>query len=215
MLASLSRILLTATLFCTISGVLVPCIAAKQELLKRVKDAQSEYEKKQDDSASIDWDDFRKLRNIQRELLVLKRDGQTYLPVAVYSAKVLKRGFDLSELVADDTIHVTEEYQYAPITYKAEDKFVVETAWDPGMLSRCDFYVGHPGQMHQDGYKSVVKIMRIGDAIMLPAKGASRDMLLFALVKPKNGDYIKFVFVVRAQDKSVKSNVPTKSNASK
>lgn len=173
--------------------------AADSNLLKRVHDAEIAFDKAQNDSATIDWDGFKKLRTIERDLLVLKgNNSKTYLPVAVYSAHQIKNNFDLSEMVADDTIHVTEEYDYTPIAVKDGETFTVATAWDKSALTRCDFYLGHPGKMHQDGYKAATRLQYANGKVKLPARMEGRDLLLFAIAKPANNQYFKFVFVVRS-----------------
>jgi hypothetical protein len=178
---------------------ILPCCAANEQTLKQVHDAEAKFIKAQDDRPSIDWDGLRKLESLEKKLFVLKLGGRPYLATHVFKSHNLKGGFDLSSIVADDTIHVTEG-DFTAIKCKAKDGFKVDIAWRADSLSHCDFYLGHPGQMHADGYRSVVKLAFKGGSVTLPVKMPKRDMLLFAIVKPKNDDYFKFVFVVRADN---------------
>jgi hypothetical protein len=180
---------------------ILPGYGADEKLLKQIHDVEIEICKNEDETAAPDRDGLRRLASLQKKLFVLNQRGRRYFADYVFKSDKLKNGFDLSSSFADDTIHVTE-LDCNPIACNFGDAFKVETIWRVDSLSRCDFYLGDPGQMHVDGYRGVVKLDYRGGVVHLPAKMPRRDMLLFAIVKPKSNEYFKFVFVVRPNKNS-------------
>jgi hypothetical protein len=162
-----------------------------------VHEAEADFVRNQDDNPAPDFEGWGRLMDEEKELFVLVQGSVRHLATAVYRSKALKRGFDLSAFVADDTIHVTEGL-YSPIKCQPGQVFKVSMAWDPKSLMRCDFYLGNPGLMHVDSYKSVTKLDFHAGTVRIPLNIEKRDMVLFAIVKPKLEDFRKFVFVVRA-----------------
>jgi hypothetical protein len=175
-------------------------ISADDKVLGEVHSAEADFERfasTHEGDASPIFDAWSKLMDVEKKLLTLQSDDHSHTPQSVYKSSWLKDGWSVVGMVADDTIHTTEGAPYVPIKVKPAQIFKVNLAWDKDLLSRCDFYLGQPARMHVDGYKGVVKLPFASDRLHLPKHLEEMDYLLFAIVKPKTGDYRKFVFVVR------------------
>jgi hypothetical protein len=192
---SLQSAVVCAVLFC------MPCIGANGNILSEVRAAEAAFENfasTHEGAATPVFEAWDKLMNVEKKLLTLEAHGRVYMAQSVYKAHQLRNGWDLSGIVADDTIHTTEASPpYEPIPCKSGETFQINLAWDESALSRCNFYLGNPAEMHASGYKHVVELRRHGNSVMLPRGLELRDLLLFAIIKPKNGDYRKFVFALR------------------
>jgi len=177
---------------------------ADEKVLKEVQSAESDFERftgAHDGPISPILDAWTKLMNLEKKLVVLQVGDRTYWPQAVYKARLPRNGWDFTGLTADDTIHTTESQAYVPIKCKPGEIFKATIAWNMDSLSRCDFYIGDPRQMHAHGYKQVVKLAFTDDTVQLPGCLEHRDYLLLAMIKAKDADYRKFVFVVHPEGK--------------
>jgi hypothetical protein len=182
-------------------GIIQSATAADKQLIERVQQAEKNFLRAQDDKPAIDMQAYGKVVDLEKQLLTISLKKSKYLPCTVYKAEKLNRDFDLSALFADDTIHTTEG-DYTAIKCSTQDALDVQMAWQPEELARCDFYLGDPGKMHENGYKTVIKLPFSSGRLQLPKAIAKRDMVLFAILKPKrNLDFFKFVFVIRAEGK--------------
>ena len=171
--------------------------AADIRLLKQVHDAERSFAHNADsDSPSLPFEAWGRLSTLEKRLLTLESGANRYSANYFCQSPVLKRDFDLTSWIADDTIHVTEA-EYVPIICQAGQRLRVKAAWDKTVLTRLDFYLGNPGQMHFDAYKRVQKLELRSDSLHLPKQLENRDLILFAIVKAKGEDYRKFVFVIR------------------
>jgi hypothetical protein len=140
-----------------------------------------------------------KLMDLEKRLLTLECDHHAYSAQSVYISKNPRDGFDFTGLMADDTAHTLEGQAYHSIPCLPGVTLKINLAWKESSLSRCDFYLGDPGRMVADGYRGVIKLNASRDKLRLPGHIANREYLLFAIIKPVDGDYHKFVFVVHPQ----------------
>lgn len=173
----------------------VESTASSRDLLKQMRDAESVWNKRQDDSAVPDFEGWQKLMNFEKNAFVIVQNGKDNFAANVFKSPTVKNNFDLSSFVADDTIHVTESMDYSTMSVEPGERLAIKMAWEAGSLSRFDFYLGQPGEMHQNGYHSVQKLRTTRNTVQLPHKLPEGHFLLFAIVKPKQDQFFKFVFV--------------------
>ena len=174
-----------------------PAIAADQAIVDEVTAAKKHYESfmiQHDDGKQHD-EQYVKVLNAQKRLMRLLVKNAYILPCSVYTGNKLTDGWRLN---ADDTIHTNEgSERLIPLVCARGQTIKIVPAWKWSELSSCDFYLGHSGDRHQNGYKNVVRLKREADELFLPVSIPKGSDLLFVIVRTKRDGYFKFVFLVQ------------------
>jgi hypothetical protein len=135
-----------------------------ESAIKSVNEAEKQFSLKHDNDVAVPFKALANLMEQEKKLLRLESAKSDYLASSVYVGSTLENKFRVVSIVADDTIHVTEDI-FTPIKCVAGEELAVKSAWQPADIELFDFYLGDPAEMHQSGYTKVR--FRIACEIML------------------------------------------------
>lgn len=141
-----------------------------------------------------------------RKLIRLRCNGVDYVPLAADVCTDLVDKFKCSwnggDSVLDSYFYLYGSpswYSHSIVPYQARQTMQIKMAWEPGQLEQLDFYTGDPGEMHQNGYKNVLKLNfdKATGQLNYKARDPSKQQALFVLIKAKDEKrFRRFVFVV-------------------